>query len=187
MMGRQNNDHGPLFYKFCLDKAVPDDHLARQIDAVLDLSWVHAELAPYYPTLGRPSVGPVLMIRMLVIRYVFALRSERLLCREVQVNFAYRWFCRLGIEHKIPDHSVFLRPRLRRFVPRFESIHADMAAELVLASSGMMTPFPCAIFLAYSICFGLAGLGVTFPAVPPSAFLGACWLRNARQIEIDVL
>jgi len=105
MMGRQNNDQGPLFYEFCLDEAVPDDHLVRKIDAVLDLSWVYAELAPHYPTLGRPSIDPVLMIRMLIIGYVFALRSERLLCREVQVNFAYRWFCKLGIEHKIPDHS----------------------------------------------------------------------------------
>ena len=94
MMGRQNNDQDPLFYEFRLDEAVPADHLARQIDAVLDLSWVHAELAPHYPTLGRPSVDPVLMIRMLIIGYVFGLRSERLLCRELQVNLAYRWFCK---------------------------------------------------------------------------------------------
>ena len=115
MMGRQNNDQGPLFYDFCLDEAVPDDHLVRKIDAVLDLSWVYAELAPHYPTLGRPSIDPVLMIRMLIIGYVFGLRSERLLCREVQVNFAYRWFCKLGIEHKIPDHSAFSRARNGRF------------------------------------------------------------------------
>ena len=69
----------------------------------------------YYPTLGRPSIDPVLMLRMLIIGYAFGLRSERLLCREVQVNFAYRWFCKLGIEHKIPDHSVFSRARSRRF------------------------------------------------------------------------
>src|SRR5450631_3233114 len=115
MMGRQNNDQGPLFYEFCLDEAVPDDHLVRRIDAVLDLSWVHAELAPHYPTLGRPSVDPVLMIRMLIIGYVFGLRSERLLCREVQVNLAYRWFCKLGLEHRIPDHSAFTRARNERF------------------------------------------------------------------------
>lgn len=86
MMGRQNNDQGRLFYEFRLDEAVPDDHLVRKIDAVPDLSWVHAELAPHYPTVGRPSVDPVLMIRMLIIGYVFALRSERLLCRELHVN-----------------------------------------------------------------------------------------------------
>ena len=81
----------------------------------LDLSWVYAELAPHYPTLGRPSVDPVLMIRMLIIGYVFGLRSERLLCRELQVNLAYRWLCKLGIEHKIPDHSAFSRARNERF------------------------------------------------------------------------
>jgi transposase len=115
MMGRQNNEQGPLFYEFCLDEAVPDDHLVRKIDAVLDLSWVYAELAPHYPPLGRPSIDLVLMIRMLIIGYVFALRSERLLCRELHVNLAYRWFCKLGIEHKIPDHSAFSRARNERF------------------------------------------------------------------------
>jgi transposase len=104
-----------LFYSFCLDEVVPDDHLARQIDAVLDLSWVHAELTPYYSRMGRPSIDPVLMIRMLIIGYVFAIRSERGLCREVQVNLAYRWFCDLSIEDKIPDHSAFSRARNERF------------------------------------------------------------------------
>ena len=115
MMGRQHSDQGPLFYEFCLDEAVPEDHLVRKINAILDLSWVYVELEPHYPTLGRPSVDPVLMIRMLIIGYVFGLRSERLLCREVQVNFAYRWFCKLSIEHKIPDHSAFSRARNERF------------------------------------------------------------------------
>ena len=115
MMGRQKNDQGQLFYSFCLDEVVPEDHLVREIAAVLDLSWVPAELAPYYPKIGRPSINPVLMIRMLVIGYVFAIRSERLLCREVKVNLAYRWFCGLGIEDKIPDHSLFSRARNERF------------------------------------------------------------------------
>jgi transposase len=115
MMGRLNRDQGQLFYSFCLDEVVPDDDLAREIAAVLDLSWVHAELAPSYSHLGRPSIDPVLMIRMLILGYVFAIRSERLLCREVQVNLAYRWFCGLSIEDKIPDHSAFSRARNERF------------------------------------------------------------------------
>jgi transposase len=115
MMGRRNHDQGQLFYSFCLDEAVPDDHLVRQIAAVLDLTWVHAELAPYYPKMGRASIDPVLMIRMLVIGYAFAIRSERALCRDVQVNLAYRWFCGLSIEDKIPDHSAFSRARHERF------------------------------------------------------------------------
>ncbi len=115
MMGRSDRDQGQLFYSFCLEEVVPDDHLARAIAAVLDLSWVRAELAPYYPSIGRPSIDPVLMIRMLVVGYVFAIRSERLLCREVKVNLAYRWFCGLSIEDKIPDHSAFSRARNERF------------------------------------------------------------------------
>jgi transposase len=115
MMGRLRNDQGQLFYSFCLEEVVPDDHLVREIAAVLDLSWVHAELAPYYSRLGRPSIDPVLMIRLLIVGYVFAIRSERLLCREAQVNLAYRWFCGLGIEDKIPDHSAFSRARNERF------------------------------------------------------------------------
>jgi transposase len=115
MMGRLNHDQGQFFYSFRLDEAVPDDHPVRAIAGVLDLSWVYSELAPYYPKVGRPSIDPVLMIRMLVIGYVFAIRSERGLCRDVQVNLAYRWFCGLSIEDKIPDHSVLSRARHERF------------------------------------------------------------------------
>src|SRR5438876_8109668 len=115
MMGRLKHDQRQLFYSFCLEEVVPDDHLVREIAAVLDLSWVHAELAPYYPKIGRPSIDPVLMIRMLIIGYVFGIRSERLLCREVKVNMAYRWFCGLSIEDTIPDHSAFSRARNERF------------------------------------------------------------------------
>ena len=115
MMGRQGDGQGQFFYAFDLDKAVPPDHLVRQIDGILDLSWVHKELAPYYSHTGRPSIDPVLMIRMLIIGYVFAIRSERALCRDVQVNFAYRWFCGLSVEDKIPDHSAFSRARNDRF------------------------------------------------------------------------
>ena len=79
MMGRLKHDQGQLFYSFCLEDVVPSDHRVREIAAVLDLSWVHGELAPYYSNLGRPSIDPVLMIRMLILGYVFAIRSERLL------------------------------------------------------------------------------------------------------------
>jgi transposase len=109
MMARLNHDQKQFFYSFSLDDAVPDDHPVREIAAILDLSWVHAELAPYYPQLGRPSMDPVLMIRMLIIGYAFEIRSERALCRDVQVNLAYRWFCGLSIEDKVPDHSAFSR------------------------------------------------------------------------------
>ena len=115
MMGWREGGQGQFFYSFDLDKVVPPDHLVRQVEGVLDLSWVHKELAPYYSHTGRPLIDPVLMIRMLIVGYVFAIRSERRLCSEVQVNLAYRWFCQLGIEDRIPDHSVFCRARHERF------------------------------------------------------------------------
>jgi transposase len=84
MMGRLNRDQRQLFYSFCLEEIVPDDHLVREIAAVLDLSWIYGQLAPYYPQMGRPSLDPVLMIRMFIIGYVFAIRSDRALCRDVK-------------------------------------------------------------------------------------------------------
>ncbi len=115
MMGHLKRGQGQLFYSFCLEDAVPTDHLVRGVAAVLDLTWVRGELATYYSNTGRPSIDPELMIRMLIIGYIFAIRSERALCREVQVNLAYRWFCGLSIEDEIPDHSVFSRARNERF------------------------------------------------------------------------
>jgi transposase len=115
MMGRLKSDQGQPFYEFRLGDAVPEHHLARKIDTALDLAWLRSELAPHYSSMGRPSIDPELMIRMLVVGYVFAIRSERLICREVQVNLAYRWFCRLGIEDAVPDHSAFSRARNKRF------------------------------------------------------------------------
>jgi transposase len=115
MMGRLSQDQGQLFYCFNLDEAVPEDHQVRAIARVLDLAWLRAELRPYYSPIGRPSIDPELIIRMLIVGYVFAIRSERALCREVQVNLAYRWFCGLGLEDKIPDHSAFTRVRNERF------------------------------------------------------------------------
>lgn len=115
MMGRRERGQGQLFYEFSLDAVVPPDHLVRRVDAVLDLGWVHKELEPHYSHTGRPSIDPELMIRMLIVGYVFAIRSERRICAEVQVNLAYRWFCRLGIEDAIPNHSAFSRARNERF------------------------------------------------------------------------
>jgi transposase len=92
MMGRQGEDRTKLFYGFCLEDRVPADHLLRKIDRFLDLSALRQELAPFYSTIGRPSIDPALMIRMLVVGYCVGIRSERRLCEEVDLNLAYRWF-----------------------------------------------------------------------------------------------
>ena len=127
MMGRGKEGQGQFFYAFDLDKVVPPDHLVRQIDGLLDLSWVHKELTPYYSHTGRPSIDPVLMIRMLIVGYVFAIRSERRLCTEMQMNLAYRWFCKLNIEDSIPDHFSIL-PRSARALPRERCVAAGVRA-----------------------------------------------------------
>ena len=141
-MGRLNRDQDQLFYAFNLDEAVPDDHLVRKIASILDLSWLHSELEPHYSHTGRPSIDPELMVRMLVIGYVFAIRSERQLAREIQVNLAYRWFCGLGLEDKVPDHSAFSRVRNERFRHSdllrsvFERIVADCIKEQLVGGEG---------------------------------------------------
>ena len=115
MMGRQGGDQARLFYEFCLEDRVPADHLLRKIDRFLDLSTLRQELTPFYSAIGRPSIDPELMIRMLVVGYCFGIRSERRLCEEVDLNLAYRWFCRLELESRVPDHSTFSKTRHGRF------------------------------------------------------------------------
>jgi transposase len=115
MMGQQTGLQERLFYEFRLEDWVPVDHLLRRIDAVLDLSGLRRELAPFYSHTGRPSVDPELMIRMLLVGYCYGLRSERRLCDETHLNLAYRWFCRLGLEGAVPDHSTFSKNRHGRF------------------------------------------------------------------------
>ena len=115
MMGRLEARQAKLFYEFCLEDRVPADHLLRKIDAVLDLGDVHRRLEPFYSHTGRPSVDPELMIRMLIVGYCYGIRSERRLCEEVALNLAYRWFCRLGLENEVPDHSSFSKNRHGRF------------------------------------------------------------------------
>ncbi len=115
MMGRQQNDQAKFFYEFCLEERVPANHLLRKINRFVDLSELRAHLAPFYSHLGRPSVDPELMIRMLIVGYCFGIRSERRLCEEVDLNLAYRWFCGLGLEDRIPDHSTFSKARHGRF------------------------------------------------------------------------
>ena len=115
MMGRLEDCGEKLFYDFSLEDAVPVDHLLRRIDRFLQFDELRAHLKPYYSHTGRPSVDPELMVRMLIIGYGFGIRSERRLCEEVHLNLAYRWFCRLGLEDRVPDHSTFSKTRHGRF------------------------------------------------------------------------
>jgi len=115
MMGQLPAAQNALFYEFSLEHHIPDDHLLRQIDQLLDFDAIRQHLTPHYSHTGRPSIDPELMIRMLLLGYCYGIRSERRLCEEVNFNLAYRWFCRLGLEDTVPDHSTFSKNRHGRF------------------------------------------------------------------------
>ena len=145
MMGQQGGAQDQLFYAFNLESHVPQDHLLRGIDRFLDLSELRRHLADYYSYTGRPSIAPELMLRMLVIGYCFGIRSERRLCEEVHLNLAYRWFCRLGLENPVPDHSTFSKNRHGRFRDGdtfrylFESVLQRGMAEGLVRGEGFAT------------------------------------------------
>jgi len=115
MMGERRVRQDALFYEFSLERHVPERHLLRSIDRFVALDGLRQELAPFYSEMGRPSIDPELLIRMLIVGYCFGIRSERRLCEEVHLNLAYRWFCGLGLDGEVPDHSTFSKNRHGRF------------------------------------------------------------------------
>src|ERR1700739_394193 len=117
MMGRQDRDQGQLFYEFSLHEVILADHLLRRINvfATAVLADLHEQLKAFYSDIGRPSVDPELMIRMLLVGYCYGIRHERRLCQEVALHLAYRWFCKLDLDDKVPHHSTFSVNRLGRF------------------------------------------------------------------------
>jgi transposase len=117
MMGRQKVDQSQLFYLFNLEGRIPARHLLRCINPTVTriLANIRERLEPYYSEIGRPSIDPELMIRMLLVGYCYGIRSERRLCEEVELHLAYRWFCRLDLDDKVPDHSTFSVNRHGRF------------------------------------------------------------------------
>lgn len=145
MMGFQTNSQERLFYSFNLEDHVPKNHLLRGIDQYLDLGDLRQHLTEFYSHTGRPSIDPELMIRMLVIGYSFGIRSERRLCEEVHLNLAYRWFCKLGLEDAVPDHSTFSKNRHGRFRESgtfrhlFESVLQRCMSEGLVRGEGFAT------------------------------------------------
>jgi transposase len=117
MMGRQTGDQRQLFYLFNLEERIPANHLLRWINPIVVgvLVDLREKLEPFYSEIGRPSIDPELMIRMLIVGYCYGIRSERRLCEEVQLHLGYRWFCRLDLDDRVPDHSTFSVNRHGRF------------------------------------------------------------------------
>src|ERR1700756_4783452 len=117
MMGRQTVDQSQLFYLFNLEQRIPPHHLLRRINPIVTriVAGLREELQPFYSEIGRPSIDPELMLRMLIVGYCYGIRYERKLCQEVELHLAYRWFCRLDLEDKVPEHSPFSVNRHGRF------------------------------------------------------------------------
>src|SRR6202140_2133717 len=115
MRGERTVLQESLFYSFSLEGHVPQGHLLRAIGRFVDPGALREHLRPYYSETGRPSIDPELMVRMLIVGYCMGIRSERRLCEEVHLNLAYRWFCRLGLNGCVPDHSTFSKNRHGRF------------------------------------------------------------------------
>ena len=142
MMGHRQTEQTALFYEFSLERHIPPDHLLRSIDRFVELGDLRRELASFYSNIGRPSVDPELMIRMLLIGYCSGIRSERRLCEEVHLNLGYRWFCRLGLDGAVPDHSTFSKNRHGRFRESdlfrrvFEMVLRRCIAEGLVAGEG---------------------------------------------------
>src|SRR6516225_468319 len=144
MMGRQDRDQGQLFYDFNLDDVIPKGHLLRRMNVFVTaaLDDLHQQLSPYYSDIGRPSVDPELMIRMLIVGYCYGIRHERRLCEEVKLHLGYRWFCKLDLTDKVPHHSTFSVNRLERFRESdilrhiFERVVAACMAEGLVKGEG---------------------------------------------------
>lgn len=115
MMGTLPPQQNALFYEFCLENHIPENHLLRRIDQFIDFDKIRIQLKDFYSHTGRPSIDPELMIRMLLVGYCYGIRSERRLCEEINYNLAYRWFCGMGLEDDVPNHSTFSKNRLGRY------------------------------------------------------------------------
>ena len=118
-----------LFYYFRLEDQIPEDHLLRVIDCYVDLSFVRDRLKNLYSSTGRPSIDPEVLLRLLLVGYLYGISSERRLLEEVRMHLAYRWFTRLGFEQEIPDHSTFSKNRHGRF--RQSGVFREVFEEIV--------------------------------------------------------
>ena len=112
-----NNKNLQNNYEFvCIESLVPEDHLLRHIDKYVEFSFITEAVRPYYcEDNGRPSIDPVVLFKMIFIGYIYGIRSERQLEKEIQMNIAYRWFLGLNLTDRVPHHSTISFNRKKRF------------------------------------------------------------------------
>lgn len=128
MMGRQSEQIQMVILD--IDSMIPEDHLLRQIKNCVNFDFIYEKAAPYYSHVGRKSIDPVVLIKMLLIGYLYGIKSERRLEEEVSLNLAYRWFCGIDLMNRVPDHSTFSQNRRRRF--QEAGIFREIFNEIVL-------------------------------------------------------
>jgi len=140
MMGEQARTES-LFYYFRLEEQIPEDHLLRLLDSYIDFSFVRERLKGFYSPTGRPSIDPELLLRLLLVGYLYGITSERRLLDEVRMHLAYRWFTRLDLNAEIPDHSTFSKNRHGRF--RQSGVFREVFEEIVrrCVEAGLVEPW----------------------------------------------
>ena len=141
MMGRQSRQTAMLFVD--IESLIPETHLLRKIERMVSFDFIYDLLAPYYPATGRPSVDPVSMFKMLLIGYLYGIKSERRLVEEVQLNIAYRWFCGFELDDTIPNHSTFSKTRTRKWQQSdlFQKAFYEIVKQCI--DSGQIDAFIC--------------------------------------------
>jgi len=134
MMGQHDRSEA-LFYYFRLEDQIPETHLLRLIDKHISLAFVREKLKESYSDTGRPSIDPELLLRILLIGYLYGIASERKLVEELRMHLAWRWFTGLGFDQKIPHHSTFSKNRHGRFQESklFEELFEEIVARCLEA------------------------------------------------------
>ena len=132
MLGEKQRSE-PMFYYIKLDDLIPEDHLLRLIHKYVDFSFIRDRVKHLYSHTGRPSIDPEVLLRMLLIGYLYGIRSERRLCDEVKMHLGYRWFVGLSLQDKVPDHSTFSKNRHERFVENdlFQHIFDEIISQCI--------------------------------------------------------
>lgn len=133
MMGRRNGQIAMVFVD--METMIPENHLLRKIDRIISFDFIYEILAPYYPATGRPSIDPVSMFKMLLVGYLYGIKSERRLEEEVRLNIAYRWFCGFELCDTIPDHPTFSKTRTRKWQQSnlFQKVFQEILKQCILS------------------------------------------------------
>jgi len=135
----ENQRKEPMFYYVRIEEMVPADHLLRLVDKHVGLGFIREKVKHLYSHTGRPSIDPEILLRMLLIGYLYGITSERRLCEEVKMHIGYRWFVGLNLEDKVPDHSTFSKNRHERFSmgSLFQEIFDEIVKQCI--AKGLLT------------------------------------------------